>query len=178
MDKTTDPKIIQSVFLLLLAMSGAYIDNIFGCQAQYIIKTNVFAKHLILLFIIYFTVTYSGDNDDEEYDPLEFLKSSIIIWILYTLFIRQNLDFTIISGLLLMATYVLDGYVKKYEKKGDDEKKEKMLKYKKIALYSSVGSIILGSSIYFIDKKNEYKDNFDFYKFIFGTVVCDSMKNL
>jgi hypothetical protein len=177
----------KSIFLLILTISGNFIGDTFGCQSQYIIKKNIFAKHLMLLFIIYFTITYIG-NEDIEPDPYNFMKSALIIWFTYVIFTKQNITFTTISGLLMMITYFLDGYVKYYDKKSknieskeiitnfNEEKKEKFIKYRNYTFYSTLVSVGVGFLLYFKEKKDEYKNNFSYITFILGKNECDSLK--
>jgi hypothetical protein len=82
----------------------------------------------------------------------------------------------------MMLAYVLDGYVKYYDKKSKNidsveiinninkEKKEKILKYRNYVFYSTLASMSIGFLLYFKDKKNEYKDNFSYNTFIFGKI--------
>lgn len=174
-----DSNFNKSIFLLILTMSGNFTSDIFGCQAQYIIKKNIFAKHLILLFIIYFTITFIRDEEIEP-NPYKFLKSTIMIWFAYILFTKQNITFTAISGFLMMLTYVLDGYVKYYNKKAitntNKTQKEKFQKYRNYAFYSGIASVSIGFFLYFKEKKNEYKNNFSYITFILGKNECDSLK--
>jgi hypothetical protein len=179
----------KSIFLLILAISSNFASDVFGCQAQNITKNNIFARHLLLLFIIYFTISFT-ENEDIEPNPIKFLKSTILIWCAFVIFTKQNITFTTISGLCIMLAYVFDCYIKYYDKKRQNidseeintniyenqEKKEKFTKYRNLAFYGIIVSMSIGFILYFREKKNEYKNNFSYITFIFGKNVCSSLQ--
>jgi hypothetical protein len=176
--------LVKSVLLLSLAISSNYIGSVFGCQAQALLSSNIYAKHVVLLFVIYFTINYiSYDNPN----PFQLIKSTLIIWMCYLIFIRQTVTFTAISVLLLMSTYIVDNYVNYYdvklkeiankkEKNGIINKKEKLEIFRNVLFFSTLLSIGTGFSLYFKEKHDEYANNFDYLKFILGTPECSSFQ--
>ena len=111
-----NPNLFKGVLFLALAISGNFLGSTLGCQTQFQMTNNVFVKHMLILFIVYFTINISST---EIQLPHDMIQSTVIIWIAYLLFSKQNITFTALSTLLIMSAYVLDGYVAYYKNKCD-----------------------------------------------------------
>ena len=48
--------LVKGVLLIFLAMSGNFLAELLGCQTQKLLTENMWAKHAILLFSIYFAM--------------------------------------------------------------------------------------------------------------------------
>lgn len=181
-----NPDFLKSILLLTLAVSGNFIGETLGCKTQFHMSNNMFVKHAILLFIIYFTLNYV--SEENEY-PLVSMKHAVTIWISYLIFTKQNITFTTISALMIMSTYILDSFVQYYKTKLEkdeemaDEEKEAILerkiqlrKYRDYAFNGALGTIAVGFLIYAKEKHTEYGDKFSWPAFILGKVQCDSLK--
>jgi hypothetical protein len=177
--------LLKSVLLLTLAVSGNFVGNTLGCKSQYHMTNNMYVKHVLLLFIIYFTLNFSSDNSQ---NPTELFKNAFIIWICYLLFTKQNITFTAISIGLIIATYILDSYVSYYdgifvnpsieqeEKLKSLEIKDKYVMYRDYTFNASIFTILLGFGLYFKEKYLEYAEEFDILTFLFGKVECYSLR--
>jgi hypothetical protein len=174
--------LLKSVLLLTLAVSGNFVGNTLSCKSQYHMTNNMIVKHLLLYFIIFFTLTYTSS---ELQNPNEIFKNSFLIWLCFVMYTKQNIEFTVIASLLIVASYILNNYEEYYDKimksskNNDDKIKNKfdsIVKYKKFAYNSIIATIIIGFSVYLYQKKKEYGDNFNITTFIFGKVACDSLK--
>lgn len=173
--------ILKSVLLLTLAVSGNFIGSSLSCQTQHQMKHNVYVKNFIVLFIIFFTLNFTAQDNQPPHNAL---KTTFVIWFTYLIFTRQNFEFTVISGLLIMITYVLDNYRSYYEimekETNLDQEKEKfnnlkndMTLYRYYTFYLTIGIVIVGFLVYLKQQYEDDKESFDFVKFILGKSKCN-----
>lgn len=179
-----NPNLLKSILLLVLAVSGNFVGNTLGCTTQYQMTHNMYLKHILLIFITFFTLNYT--SEENEY-PLKQIERAFLIWGAYLIFSKQNYIFTGLSSGFLVLTYILDTfdtyYQKKLENKNVEEKfikenKEKINTINKFKNYSfkiSILLIITGFGLYLKDKYIEYGDNFNILTYIFGKTTCKSL---
>jgi hypothetical protein len=172
--------LVKAVLLLTLAVSGNFVGNTLGCATQYHLTNNMILKHIALVFIIYFTLSYTSTTVP---DPTDLFKNTLIIWVSYLIFTKQNITFTAITGALIVATYILHSYVEHYEKLQKDNKNTdhsgtitKLKTYRKYAYTGIVASMGIGFVTYLMEKKEEYGDQFEFHSFILGKPDCKSLQ--
>ena len=177
--------IIDGLFLLFLAISGNFLAETLGCQTQELLTNSIIAKQVMTFFIIYFTIDYSDDT--VEAPSIKLTKASLV-YIFFLLFTKMDLKPTILVFVLLFIIYVSNSYKNYYEgtfKENKKPSKEETAEHKKQITNLSnmqqtlmgvvVVVILAGFFMYFREKKVEYKDSFDFKKFIFGVVKCKGM---
>ena len=109
-------KYSKSLLLLALAVMGNYVAETLGCETQYLLNNSMFAKHLCIIFIIYFTINISSD---EAINPIKEMKSSLFLWILFILFTKMNIYFTIIAFSLLCLHFILGNFENYYDFRAD-----------------------------------------------------------
>ena len=164
--------IIKGTFLLLLAVCGNYIAETLSCKTQKYLKENMFLKHFIILIMVYFVINLM---DDKIKHPSENLKITIAIYIIFLLFTKTNIYFTIFSFLILLIILIIENY-KKYYKKNKNNKYKIMEKIQNYLIYLLITIITIGFFLYFIKQRNDHKKNWNTLKFIFGVVKCNSLK--
>lgn len=177
-------KLIDGVYLLILAVMGNFVAETLGCKTQKLLANNMFAKHIIILIVIYFAIDFNDSGAPQS--PGIRAKYAFIIWMLFVLFTKMNLYVTGIAFTILTSIYILNEYVKYYEKISKDDKDDNNSNYKQqINYYKStidnlvkglLFTIIGGFSYYAFKQHREHKNNFSIYKFIFGVLKCDSLK--
>lgn len=167
--------IIKGIFLLILAISGNFVAETLGCKTQKILSENIYMKHLVILFILYFSVGFASDEPEH---PLNILKMAFYIYILFLFFTKMNLYFTGVVFLLLSICYILSTFIDYYEYTGihTDITIDTLTNIRKMIYISLMPIIIIGFILYFKNKRNEYKTTWSTLKFIFGKVNCNSMK--
>ena len=177
--------IIDGLFLLLLAVSGNFIAETFGCQTQELLSESIMAKQIMTFFIIFFTISYS--NSDTENPTTKLIKSSIV-YIFFLLFTKMNIFPTVVVLFLLMGLYISNNYKKffisTFNKKNKSNKNlvshqdkiKNITKIQKILIIGVAIVISMGFFNYYKEKQIEYKNSFEFRKFIFGVVKCKKME--
>ena len=163
-----EKNLVKSLFLLLLAVFGNFVGGTLSCKTQYYANNYMIVKHLLLFMMIYFS---NNLFLDENVNPIEGLKISIIIWVIYLVFTKQDIIFTIISLLLLMSIYIIDNFQNYYEKNNKDIS-DKLLYYRNIVKTIFIINLVIGFLVYLIKQSNEHMADFDISKFIFGIVNC------
>ena len=171
--------IIKALLLLVLSVSGNFLAETLGCQSQTLLE-NMFAKHVLILFMIYFTIDFT-QRDQDVINPFINVFKAFCVWILFHLFTHMNILPTFIVGLLLMILFFISNYrhyieeKKKIvrEEKQELEKLDKSLKLsQEILLILVLVVILIGCVVYFLEKKREYGNAFRAWKFIFGVKKC------
>ena len=172
-------QILTGIFLLFLAASGNFIGETFTCKFRELLSTNMVAKHILIIIILYFSINFSNKEDAEH--PIKNLYTTLKIYLLFILFSKMNIYFTIFTLLLLAIVYALDKYITyiRYNKKNNnkDEKNEKLIE-NLILLSDSliifiILCILLGFTLYLYQQYSDHKKNWSICKFIFGSIKCD-----
>ena len=171
-------KILTGIFLLFLAASGNFIGETFTCKLRELLSTNMVAKHILIIIILYFSINFSNKEDTEH--PIENLYTTLKIYLLFILFSKMNIYFTIFILLLLAIVYALEKYVTyiRYNKKDNKDKGEEKLIENLILLSDSliifiILCILLGFTLYLHQQYSDHKKNWSIFKFIFGSIKCD-----
>tara|TARA_Y100000591_G_C21626506_1_gene590541 strand:- start:284 stop:802 length:519 start_codon:yes stop_codon:yes gene_type:complete len=166
--------IVNALFLLFLAVMGNFMAETLSCQTQKIMN-NLWAKHFVLIFIIYFTIEFTKNN--ESSNPIDDMINAIYVWILYHFFTHMDLLPTIIVIILLMIIYIISNYRNYLKTNGIKKNLDKKLeRIQKMLVYLSVSIVLIGFMIYYFEKKNEFKNNFHFIQFLLGSKKCKSLK--
>ena len=154
------------LFLLIATILTNFIGDTMGCKIQKIFSTNVFLKYLIILFIIYSTMTII----DKNITPKEHFVKSIYILILFILFTKNTLRMTLIIGLCMVLLFIVEDYINHYKNIKNIksiESIESIEKLNKISYYLKyiiLLLIIVGHIIYIHKQKNLFGDNFDIFR--------------
>ena len=106
-------------FLLVLAVCGNFVAETLGCKTQKLLSENIFAKHVIVIMIIFFSINLTGNSDIH---PNINMAKSLFVWFLFLIFTKMSLNFTVIVFTLVMVVYILDTYIDYYQKKNKDTK--------------------------------------------------------
>lgn len=171
--------VIKGIYLLVLAISGNFIAETLGCKTQKLLTENMYAKHIIIILILYFSIGFTTSDNDNPIHPMTIFKMTIIIYILFLFFIKLNLYFTIIVFTLLTLCYINLTFID-YYKKTDSDNKNLILYHEKIQkiLYILIPIFIfIGFTLYFKKQYNDHYDNWSILLFFFGIVKCKSLKN-
>ena len=165
---------VKGLFLLFLIVSGNFIGNTLSCQIQELFTYSMAVKELLVFLLIFFTLNVV---DNEKTSPINHLKVSVKIWLLYILLTKMDLKFSILVFTLLGSIYVINQHIE-YKKRLDDitkEEEENYFKIMKIIEKIVIGLSIIGFVTYLMEKKKEYKNNFSIKKFLLGKRRCKSM---
>jgi hypothetical protein len=176
--------LLKSVLLLTLAVSGNFVGNTLGCKTQYYLTNNMYFKHTLLIFIIYFTVNYTSTENE---NPSLQIAKAFLIWFCFILFTKQNIYFTGLSAGILMISYIIDTFSIHYKKISEDTKLSEDNKDKNKKIYEILNTttnilfiigiiiIIIGFFYYLKLRHGEYKDKFNIFTFLFGKINCKSL---
>jgi hypothetical protein len=171
--------VLKATLLLVLSVSGNFLAETLGCQSQKVLG-NMFVKHILILFMIYFTIDFT-QRDQDTINPFINVFKAICVWILFHLFTHMNIIPTFIVGILLMILFFISNYrhyIDNKKKKSTTDLKnlesiDKTLQTTQELIFITMFIIILvGCSIYYFEKKREYKTDFKTWKFIFGVKKC------
>ena len=167
--------LVKAIFLLILAVSGNFLAETLGCQTQNLLKNNQLVKQILIFFVIYFTL---GLSSEKPVNPMKELKFAFTIWILYIMFTKTNLFFSLIVFTLFTINFIIQNYINYYQSLKNNNKKQ--LAHKLTKIHNIINTIIvilliIGFIDYFLKQYNDYKKDWSFLKFIFGKTECASI---
>jgi hypothetical protein len=167
---------LKGVFLLVLAVAGNFIAETLGCKTQKLLSENMYSKHFISLFILYFAIGFV--NSDSPQHPTTVIQIASVVYVLFLMFTKMNLVFTLIVFGLLAITYINSTFINYYKSETPKETELittlESLQNKYYTLI--VGLILIGFSLYFRKQYGEYHKTWSTSKFLFGVNKCKSMK--
>jgi len=168
--------IMNGVLLLILAIAGNFIAETLGCKTQKLLTENMLAKHVVILFIIYFSLGFASESNP---NPMILLRNSVSIWVLFLLFTKMSLNFNIFVFGLVVLYHFINTYINYYSSLDKKKYKKEIDNYNKILYYLKyliIGLLIVGFVLYFNKQRNEYSKNWSTFKFIFGVNKCKSLQ--
>ena len=176
-DESLMNNLVKGGFLLLLAVSGNFVAETLSCRTQQMLRDNMFAKHIVIVLILYFTIGFSSD-DTPPLHPAEIFKRSGVIYLLFLLFTKMDMTFTTIAFGLLAGSYVNYTFISFHEK---DSKKDKVTielhnKIQQMLYMSILGVIFVGFGLYYMKQRKEHYKTWSNTAFLFGVNKCDSLQ--
>lgn len=163
---------------IALALIGFYIiivvgflPELLGCRLQQVLHSNMLAKHSLgFLLLIILVVVVNPENADLRFLEIIGISAAVYLWFLIST--RAHYTFAAITLILLLIVYVLDSKKSRSLKNKDDKNVKLIEKIQIIIIITSVIINIIGFSIYIVEKKMEYKNQFKFWKFLIGKPEC------
>lgn len=167
--------IIKGIFLLILAVSGNFVAETLGCKTQKLLSESMLAKHSIIFLIIYFALGFTSDNN---YHPLVIARMSGFIWVLFILFTKMSITFTILTFGLLAIRYIISTFIDYYKSDGEEKNRDiikLLILFGENIVMLTIGIVVLGFVLYFRQQYTEYNKSWSTFKFIFGVNKCKSL---
>ena len=166
---------LKLLFLIFLAICGGFMSQMLGCKTQLLLTENMWAKHFILLFVLYFSMGLVY----KEISPKETAFATMIVYIGFLVFTKMNLKVTIITFILLAIHYIMGTYIEYYSKSIHENKKtiDNLKKIQNGLITFIIVIILFGFISYTKEKYSEYKKDWSTSKFLFGTLKCKSIQN-
>ena len=152
--------ILKAVLLLILGISSNFLGTTLGCQFQNFMRKR-HLKHIIMLFLIYFTIDFT-QYEEQINHPITNVFKSIFIWLFFQSFSHLDLVPSVLVLILLISMYfiyTLREYYGKLIKKKDDNYNELLIKDKNLKniegiLTKLITSVCIIFSIkYYFEKK-------------------------
>ena len=171
---------IMGIFLLIIGVGGNFIAETMNCQIQKVLTKNMYAKNLVLLVIIYFSLDFSSSED--KVHPFELAQRSLWIWLFFLVFNRMDIKYSSTIFIFLILILISKNYLVYYENSKDEKDENLQQKINFVEKTSEVSvtiimiTMIVGFSLYLIKQRKHYKDKFSYLNFIFGKTKCASMK--
>lgn len=153
------------LFILTATILTNYAQEVLGCKIQNIFSINPYLKHIVLIFLIYTTLTFV----DKKTTPKNHFIKSIFIWILFILFTKNLLRTTIIIYICMVLLFITEDYINYYTNMKNNEKVEKLTKISTALKYIILFLIIIGHILYVLKQKNNFGKDFNIIKLYRGT---------
>jgi len=171
-----DVTMILGIFLLILAVSGNFIAEAMSCQIQKVLSENMYAKHAVVLMIIYFSLGYASGTGSSS--PPNTMKNAFYIWFFFLMFNKMDIYFSAIVGLILFSILICKNYIEYYNKQDPKKNKEnigKLLRAINTLFHMASIITIVGFALYFKRQHAEHYGSFSYITFLLGSSKCASM---
>ena len=164
----------KGVFLLLLAVSGNFVAETLGCNTHELLKSNMFAKHILVFMILYFTISFTSHNDAP--DPKKNLIGAALVYGFFIMFTRMRLNITICAFFVLMILYLLSEFITYYTGhpgKVPPNRMEILTDIQKTLYFLLPMIVLYGFIVYMYDEyRVNGKNKSKLLKIIFGVPRC------
>lgn len=162
---------LNGIFLLLVAISGNYIKEMFPCGFQKLFDNSVVMKYILTFFILFISIILIKPSITKNKNLVYVFGISIFIYIWFLLMAKMNVYFFLTLLFLLFILYVCIQYYN-YKKLSDEDKKIYDILTTTIFILSIVITVI-GFLLYYGEKKYEYKKLFNWKDFFFKNLNCN-----
>jgi len=148
------------LFLLSASILTNFIGDTMGCKIQKIFSKNTLLKYIVILFLIYTTITMIDKNTK----PKTHIIKSIYILILFILFTKNTLRMTVVIGLCMILLFIIEDYINYYKNIKNIEKVNQLNKISLNLKYIILILIIVGHLLYIVKQKKWFGDKFDIFR--------------
>jgi hypothetical protein len=165
---------IYTIFILILIISANFLAQIFPCKIQKILNCNMYVKHIFsFLTLMFFVILSAPIGGSMRVNDI--LMKAFILYIFFIILTKTNYIIFMIIIILLGTLYLIILKINELKESNNNDKNELEEKLNNIYNYISYIILILliiGFLMYMGEKKYEYKNKFEYRKFIFGIPYC------
>lgn len=163
----------NSLFIIYLMIACNFLPQLFSCQMQNILKNHMYVKHIVGFLTILFCIILVDTTIQKENRYFEGFIYAIIFYIWFWVTTKTNLYITLNIIVLFLIIYLLQLY-KNTLIDDEDNKiyKEKISNLQIFIVIIAIIVSIIGFIMYYLEKKEEYKNNWNYTNFLIGTIDC------
>lgn len=157
------------LFILNITILTNFIGDTLSHKIQKMFNDNMLLKHLIVILLIYTTITVI----DNSMSPINRFKKSIYIWILFVLLTKNTLRMTTILVVMMIVLYIIEDYISYYKdnKNTNKQLQEKLDNISKLLKYVILILLFVGHIMYINKQKNIFGTNFNYYELYLGNKI-------
>ena len=100
---------INPLFIFYVTLGGNFVAQLFPCQVQKLFTENIYYKHFLAFFILFFAIVLTSDQSEKISTTL--FTKTLILYSLFIVLTRMDKNFFIMflshcaSNLLLSMSY-------------------------------------------------------------------------
>jgi hypothetical protein len=165
--------VIILYFLVVINLLFGKLKD-FSCNMQGVINDSVFVRHMLNIIGVFFLLVLFTRTT--PINPLILVLATFVMYIFFILITRCDYRFVFVFIFCMLIVFYIEAQ-KNFttDKLPDNNKKEERKKYEKIQYIVEVISVvcvIIGVLIYMGQHSREYKNNWNWNLFWFGTLKC------
>jgi len=165
------------IFALYLTIAVNFLTNIFSCHFQAVLRNNMYVKHLVSIFaLFFFVILIKNEKTDDEYLYFKNMLSTLLLYFIFICSLRMKMNFFIIFITILCINFFIRGYIDSLNPILFKDKIEKLKEISKFLIILSLIIICIGIIIYYLEKKIKYGKEFSNKMFIIGDKNCKKYK--
>lgn len=158
---------INPLFIFYVTLGGNFVAQLFPCQVQKLFTENIYYKHFLAFFILFFAIILTSDQS-EKISTILFSKT-LILYSLFIVLTRMDKNFFLLFFVALCIKFII---INEISHTHDKELKDKYNKINNGLNYALISIGIIGFILYYGEKRYEYGKRFNFLTFLLGKPVC------
>jgi hypothetical protein len=162
---------LNAIFLMMVAVSGNFIKEMFPCGFQKLFDKSVILKYILTFFILFISVILIKPSITKDRSLIFIFGITVFIYIWFIFMTKMNVYFFLTLLFILFILYICIQYYN-YKKLSDEDKKEYNIITTTIFVLAIVITVV-GFLLYYGEKKYEYKKMFNWNDFFFKNLNCN-----
>jgi len=162
---------LYTIFILILIISANFLGQLFPCKIQRILDCNIYIKHIFsFLTLMFFVILSAPIGGSMKVNDI--LIKGFILYILFIILTKTNHIVFLIIIILLGVLYLLVLKINEIKDSNNKELEDRLNVIYNYISYLILILLIIGFLMYMGEKKIEFKNKFEYSKFIFGIPYC------
>jgi len=158
---------LNPLFIFYVTLGGNFVAQLFPCQVQKLFTENIYYKHFLAFFILFFAIILTSDKSEKISTTL--FSKTLVLYSLFIVLTRMDKNFFIMFFIALCVKFII---INELSHTQDKELKDKYDKINKGLTYALILIGVIGFTLYYGEKRFEYGKRFNFLTFLLGKPVC------
>lgn len=158
---------INPLFIFYVTLGGNFVAQLFPCQVQKLFTENIYYKHFLAFFILFFAIVLTSDKSEKISTTL--LSKTLLLYSLFIILTRMDKNFFLLFFVTLCIKFII---INELSHTNDAALKDKYNRINKALNYGLISIGIIGFILYYGEKRYEYGKRFNFLTFLLGKPVC------
>lgn len=162
---------LNGIFLLMIAISANYINEMFPCGFRKLFESSIILKYILTFFILFTSVILVKPSITKNRSLIFIFGITVFIYIWFLFMTKMNIYFFLTLLFLLFILYICIQYYNNLKLSDKDEKTYNIITMTIFML--SIVITIVGFLLYYGEKKYEYKKLFSWKDFFLKNINCN-----
>lgn len=139
---------INPLFIFYVTLGGNFVAQLFPCQVQKLFTENIYYKHFLAFFILFFAIVLTSDKS-EKIRPTLFSKT-LVLYSLFIILTRMDKNFFLLFFIILCIKFII---INEISHTHDTNLKNKYNQINNALSYVLISIGIIGFILYYGEEK-------------------------